>query len=166
MSTARADRRRNQRMAPTPCWPPSSLPGAITKKALAIRAHHYLLLPLESQARTLDPNLFQILFAIRTSRKHFSRRFLDVHVFNIVHITIPPLTFAQRALCAAASAARWAALNFPLLFRPPPAFAALTFAQRAVTAIRAASERDIFFRPRRLWGAAASPPPVMDSISP
>ena len=58
---------------------------------------------------------------------------------------------AQRIFRALARAfislRRWAA-DMRRFFGVASAFAALTFAQRAVTAMRAASERDIFFRPR------------------
>jgi len=78
------------------------------------------------------------------------------------------LTFAQRALCAAASAALWAALNFPLRFGAPSPLAALALAQRAAAPRRALAAKDIFFRPRRfgISGAADPPPAAIVSISP
>ena len=64
------------------------LAGVVGQKALAIRAHQYLLLPLEPQAGTLYPNRFQLLLAERTPRRLVSRRVFNVYVLYVVHIHI------------------------------------------------------------------------------
>jgi len=76
---------------------------------------------------------------------------------------------AQRIFRALARAfislRRWAA-DKRRFFGADSPFAALTFAQRAVTAMRAASERDIFLAPAGLSAAKDPPPPAIESIWP
>lgn len=84
--SARAEER-HSRLALPDCQPwSSSFPSTITKKALAIWAHQNLLLPLESQSGTLNPNLVQIFLARRTARELVTRRLLNAYIFDVVHI--------------------------------------------------------------------------------
>jgi len=73
---------------------------------------------------------------------------------------------AHRFLAAAAIRALPVALIFRRFLGAASAFAALILAHRALTAMRATSERDNLFRPRRLIGAEEAPPLAIDSISP
>jgi hypothetical protein len=83
--------------------------------------------------------------------------------------SLAALALAQRIFRAFAKALmslrRWAA-DMRRFFGAASALAALTFAQRAVTAMRAASERDIFLAPVGLSGAedVPPPPPAIESI--